>query len=64
MGKNFNLLEVSNEKYDIYVTEKVFFGYTIKKFIKGSIVGLVQKIDINETLSKTELEQIAYSMLD
>ena len=52
-------------KYNcIYVTKKVFLGYTLKKFLKGTFYDLVQKIDINENLTSEELDKIAYSMLD
>ena len=64
MKTKFNELKVSNHKYDVYVTQKVFFGYTLKKFLKGTFYDIVQKIDINENLSNEELEQIAYGMLD
>lgn len=64
MKSNFNELRASNDKYDIYVTKKVFFGYTLKKFLKGTFYDLVQKIDINENLTNEELDKIAYSMLD
>lgn len=64
MKTKFNELKVSNDKYDVYVTQKVFFGYTLKKFLKGTFYDIVQKIDINENLSNDELEQIAYGMLD
>ncbi|EDS71731.1 hypothetical protein [Anaerofustis stercorihominis] len=64
MKTKFNELKVSNDKYDVYVTQKVFFGYTLKKFLKGTFYDIVQKIDINENLSNEELEQIAYGMLD
>ena len=63
MKTKFNELKVSNDKYDVYVTQKVFFGYTLKKFLKGTFYDIVQKIDINENLSNEELEQIAYGML-
>ena len=64
MKTKFNELKVSNDKYDVYVTQKVFFGYTLKKFLKGTFYDLVQKIDINENLTSEELDKIAYSMLD
>ncbi|MCO8193885.1 MULTISPECIES: hypothetical protein [Anaerofustis] len=64
MKSNFNELRASNDKYDIYVTKKVFLGYTLKKFLKGTFYDLVQKIDINENLTSEELDKIAYSMLD
>ncbi|MGN8912829.1 hypothetical protein [Anaerofustis butyriciformans] len=64
MKSNFNELRASNDKYDIYVTKKVFLGYTLKKFLKGTFYDLVQKIDINENLTSEELDKIAYNMLD
>ena len=64
MKSNFNELRASNDKYDIYVTKKVFLGYTLKKFLKGTFYDLVQKIDINENLTSEELDKIAYTMLD
>ena len=64
MKSNFNELRASNDKYDIYVTKKVFFGYTLKKFLKGTFYDLVQRIDINENLTSEELDKIAYSMID
>ncbi|WP_290771340.1 hypothetical protein [Anaerofustis sp.] len=64
MKNKFNELRASNDKYDIYVTKKVFFGYTIKKFLKGTFYDLIQKVDINENLTNEELDKIAYSMLD
>ena len=64
MKKEFNELTISNDKYDIYVTKKVFIGYTIKKFLKGTFLDMVQKVDINENLTKEELTRIAYGMLD
>jgi len=64
MNSKFNELKVSNDKYDVYITQKVFFGYTLKKFLKGTFYDIVQKIDINENLSSEELEKLAYGMLD
>ncbi len=64
MKKDFNELKISNDKYDIYVTKKVFNGYTIKKFLKGTFFDIIQKVDLNENLSREELKKIAYGMLD
>ena len=63
MKKEFNELTISNDKYDIYVTKKVFIGYTIKKFLKGTFLDMVQKVDINENLTKEELTRIATECL-
>ena len=64
MKKEFNELKISNDKYDVYVTKKVFFGYTLKKFLKGTFYNIIEKIDINENVSSEELEKIAYNLLD
>lgn len=64
MKDNFNEIKVSNDKYDIYITPKVFIGYTLKKFFKGTFLNIIQKVDINENLTREELEKLAYGMLD
>ncbi len=57
-------LILSNDTYDVYVSKKVFIGYVLKKFMKGKVVDLIEKIDINKDLSKRELEMAARSLLE
>lgn len=57
-------LILSNDTYDVYVSKKVFIGYVLKKFMKGKVVDLIEKIDINKDLSKRELELAAKSLLE
>lgn len=44
MKSNFNELRASNDKYDIYVTKKVFLGYTLKKFLKEPFMTWFKKL--------------------
>ena len=55
---------LSNDTYDVYVSKKVFIGYVLKKFMKGKVVDLVEKIDINKDLTEKELVEAAKALLN
>lgn len=55
---------LSNDTYDVYVSKKVFIGYVLKKFMKGTVVDLVEKIDINKDLTEKELIEAAKTLLN
>lgn len=63
MVKKFQELIASNELYEVYMMEKVFEGYTLKKFLKGDFVDVIDKLDINKKISEGEVLKLAEGML-
>lgn len=54
---------VENEQFEIHILSKVFKGYILKKFLKGSFFDLIEQREINVALTEDELLKTAQDML-
>ncbi|MGI6349072.1 MAG: hypothetical protein GX245_01330 [Eubacteriaceae bacterium] len=54
---------IEDEQFEIHIFKKVFKGYILKKFLKGSFFDLIEQREINVELTEDQLLQTAQDML-